>query len=71
MDGAQLHRLQAMSRKIKEVEEALQEVQRLGEGAPVIEKNVRSILSLTHALRFGICDLADMEAPLLEIGGAQ
>jgi hypothetical protein len=61
MDATELNRLKAMSRKIEEAEKAVRELQSLGDGAPVIEKNVRSILSITHALRFGICDLAEME----------
>jgi hypothetical protein len=63
MDATQMDRLKAMSRKIEEAEEALREVRRLGAGAPVIEKNVWSLLSLTQALRFGICDLAELEGP--------
>jgi hypothetical protein len=53
--------LKAMNRKIEETEKAVMELKKLGRGAPVIEKNVRSILSLTHALRFGISDLAETE----------
>lgn len=63
MDATELDRLKAMARKIEETEKAAKELQDLGGGAPVIDKNVRSILSITHALRFGICDLAQMDEP--------
>lgn len=63
IDPTELNRLKAMSRKIEETEKAAKELQSLGGGAPVIEKNVRCILSITHALRFGISDLAQMDEP--------
>jgi len=56
-DAAELDRLKAMSLKIEEAEKAVMELEELGKGIPVIEKNVRSILSLTNVLKFGISDL--------------
>jgi len=61
-DTADMNMLKAMSRKIDETEKAVMELKELGKGVPVIEKNVRSILSVIHALKFGISDLAEMEA---------
>jgi hypothetical protein len=58
---ADLDILKAMSRKIEEAEKAVKELKELGSGVPVIEKNVRSILSVIRALKFGISDLAEME----------
>jgi len=62
VDAAELDRLKAMSLKIKEAEKAVMELKELGKGVPVVEKNVRSILSVTYVLKFGISDLAEMEA---------
>jgi len=62
LDAAELDRLKAMSLKIKEAEKAVMELKELGKGVPVVEKNVRSILSVTYVLKFGISDLAEMEA---------
>lgn len=60
-DAAGLEKLKAMSRKIDDAEKAVKELRDLGRGIPVIEKNVRSILSLTYALKFGISDVAETE----------
>ena len=62
VDAAELDRLKAMSLKIKEAEKAVMELKELGKGVPVVEKNVRSILSVTYVLKFGISDLTEMEA---------
>ena len=37
------------------------ELRELGAGVPAIEKNVRSILGLTHALKFGVSDVVEVE----------
>lgn len=58
---ADLDIVKAMSRKIEETEKAVMELKELGKGVPVIEKNVRSILSVIRALKFGISDLAELE----------
>lgn len=49
-----------MKRKIEKIDRLARELADTGRGLPVIEKNVRGIQSFTHALRFGISDLADM-----------
>jgi|GEM_PF-960736 hypothetical protein len=48
-----------MKQKIEEIERLVFELKDLGRGMPVVEKNVRSILSFTHVLRFGISDLVE------------
>jgi uncharacterized protein YoxC len=49
-----------MKQKIEEIERLVFELKDLGRGMPVVEKNVRSILSFTHVLRFGISDLVEV-----------
>ena len=53
-------RLNEMSEKIEEIHRLVLELKDLGKGLPVIEKNVLSILSFTHVLRFGISDIAEV-----------
>lgn len=52
-------RIKDMKRKIDEIEHLVIELEELGKGMPVVEKNARSILSFTHVLRFGISDVAE------------
>ena len=49
--------LRDMKGKIEKIERFTLELQALGKGIPVIEKNAQGILSFTHVLRFGISDL--------------
>lgn len=51
--------LKAMKKKIDEIEKVTGELKALGAGVPVVEKNVRVIMSITHALKFSISDVAD------------
>jgi hypothetical protein len=54
-------RLREMSEKIEEIERLVLELKKLGKGVPVVEKNVRAILSLTYVLKFGIIpDVAEI-----------
>jgi hypothetical protein len=53
-------RLQEMRGRIAEIERLVLELKELGQGAPVVEKNVRAILSLIYVLKFGISDLAEI-----------
>ena len=52
--------LKEMKKRIDEIERAAHELKELGTGVPVVEKNVRIITSITHALKFGISDLAEI-----------
>ena len=54
-------RLQDMRQKIAAIDQLALELADIGRGLPVIEKNVQAIRSFTHALRFGISDLADLD----------
>ena len=63
--------LREMKAKIDGMEALARELWALGGAVPVIEKNVRCVLSLTHALRFGISDIAEMEEQPLNQGGLQ
>ena len=53
-------RLKEMKIKIEAIDRLARELADTGRGLPVIEKNVQGILSFTHALRFGISDIADL-----------
>ena len=54
-------RLREMSEKIEEIERLVLELKELGKGVPVVEKNVRAILSLTYVLKFCIIpDVAEI-----------
>jgi len=52
--------LKEMKKKIDEIERVTNELKALGTGVPVVEKNVRVIMSITHALKFGISDVAEV-----------
>ena len=49
--------LREMNGKIEEIEKLARELNALGEGLPVIEKNTRNILSAIYVLKFGISDI--------------
>ena len=49
--------LREMNGKIEEIEKLARELNALGEGLPVIEKNMRTILSAIYVLKFGISDI--------------
>jgi hypothetical protein len=53
-------RLREMRDRIEEIERLVLELKVLGEGAPVVEKNARAILSLTYVLKFGISDVVEI-----------
>jgi hypothetical protein len=52
--------LKEMKEKIEKIEELIRDLEEMGRGVPVIEKNTRSMLSFVHVLKFGISDAADM-----------
>lgn len=47
-----------MKDKIHEIERLVLDLQTLGAGAPVLEKNTRCILGFVNVLKFGISDIA-------------
>jgi len=48
--------------KICQLEALAFELQELGQGLPVVEKNSRIILSAAYVLKHGISDIADIDA---------
>lgn len=51
--------LEKMKEAIDQIEERLLVLNNLGGEMPVIEKNVRAMMSFIHALKFGISDIAE------------
>ena len=58
--GPDWDRLREMRDKTEEIERLVIELQELGSGLPVVQKNVRAILSLTYVLKCGISDVAEI-----------
>jgi len=54
--------LQEMKSKIDEIEKLALELNDLGKGIPVIEKNVDHFLNTVFVLKFGISDIAEINA---------
>ena len=52
--------LEKMKECIDQIEGRLLDLKKLGGEMPVIEKNVRAMMSFIHALKFGISDIAEM-----------
>jgi hypothetical protein len=50
-----------MKEKIEEIERLVLELKDLGKGVPVVEKNVRGLLSFTYVLKFAISDVAEVQ----------
>ncbi len=51
-------RYHKMDDKIQTIEQLLLDLQKLGQGIPVVEKNTRCLLSFVYALKFGVSDVA-------------
>ncbi|MBW2039921.1 MAG: hypothetical protein JRI46_10110 [Deltaproteobacteria bacterium] len=56
-----------MKKKIEEIERLVLELKVLGKGMPVVNKNVRAILSFIYVLKFGILDIAETEGTWGEV----
>ena len=54
--------LQEMKSKIEQIEKLALELNDLGKGIPVIEKNVDHFLNTVFVLKFGISDIAEINA---------
>jgi hypothetical protein len=50
-----------MKEKIDGIDKLALELQELGKGLPVIQKNARTLLAITYVLKFGISDVADVQ----------
>jgi hypothetical protein len=62
MNSQQKTSLQEMKSKIDEIEKLALELNDLGQGIPVIEKNVDHFLNTVFVLKFGISDIAGIDA---------
>jgi len=54
--------IRKMKSKIDEIEKLARELNDLGQGIPVIEKNVDHFLNTIFVLKFGISDIAEIDA---------
>ncbi|MEW6665198.1 MAG: hypothetical protein AB1512_08260 [Thermodesulfobacteriota bacterium] len=52
--------LKDMKERIDRIEALVVDLKKLGEGAPVIERNTRCLLSYIWALKFAISDVAEV-----------
>ena len=52
--------LKAMKAKVEQIEKLTLELREAGAGIPAIEKNTRTILSITRILKFGVSDPAEV-----------
>ncbi len=62
MNSQEKTQLQEMKSKIEQIEKLACELNDLGQGIPVIEKNVQNFLNTVFVLKFGISDIADIDA---------
>ena len=62
MNSQEKTSLQEMKSKIDEIEKLALELNDLGQGIPVIEKNVEHFLNTVFVLKFGISDIAEIDA---------
>lgn len=60
IEAREMKQLRDMKKTIEEIDRLACELGNIGKGLPVIEKNVIGIQSITHALKFGISDIADL-----------
>jgi hypothetical protein len=62
MNSQEKTSLQEMKSKIEQIEKLALELNDLGQGIPVIEKNVEHFLNTVFVLKFGISDIAEIDA---------
>ena len=62
MDSQKKTPLQEMKSKIEQIEKLAWELNDIGQGIPVIEKNVQNFLNTVFVLKFGISDIAEIDA---------
>ena len=62
MNSPEKIRLQEMKSRIEQIEKLAWELNDLGQGIPVIEKNVQNFLDTVFVLKFGISDIAEIDA---------
>ena len=54
--------IQEMKTRIGHIEKLALELKKLGREIPAVEKNSRNILSAVYNLKFGISDIAEIDA---------
>ena len=62
MNAQEKTHIQKMKSKIEQIEKLARELNDLGQGIPVIEKNVETLLNTVFVLKFGISDIAEIDA---------
>lgn len=62
MNSQEKTSLQEMKSKIEQIEKLARELNDLGQGIPVIEKNVEHFLNTVFVLKFGISDITEIDA---------
>ena len=62
MDSQKKTPLQEMKSKIEQIEKLAWELNDIGQGIPVVEKNVRNFLNTVFVLKFGISDITEIDA---------
>ena len=62
MNSTDKMQLRKMRKRIDQLERLTMELKEIGQNFPVVDKNCRNILSATYILKFGISDIADIEA---------
>jgi hypothetical protein len=58
-----LGKLREMKEKIDSIEQEALHLKSLGDGVPVIEKNVQILLGAVYCLQFGISDIVECQSP--------
>ena len=61
MNSQEKTSLQEMKSKIEQIEKLARELNDLGQGIPVIEKNVEHFLNTVFVLKFGISDITEID----------
>ena len=59
MSTSDLDTLKEMKDRIESIEQDALHLKDLGEGVPMIEKNIRTVLSAVYCLKHGISDIVD------------
>ena len=54
--------IQEMKARIDHIEKLALELKKLGRESPAVEKNSQNILSAVYILKFGISDIAEIDA---------
>ena len=61
MNSQKIADLKEMKLKVDQIEKLAWELKDLGQGIPFVEQNVQSFLNTVYILKFGICDVAEID----------